>query len=44
MKTFRIYFSDGNQKLFEAEDLIAIFDYLIRHEDTENIYKIEEVI
>ncbi len=43
MKIFRVYFKDGNQKLFEAEALVDLFDYLIRHEEANNIYKIEEV-
>lgn len=27
-RTFRVYFKDGNQKLFEASDMITVLRYL----------------
>ena len=45
MYSFRVYFRDGNQKLFEAPDIFAVMDYL-RDElniDPESVMKIVEV-
>lgn len=45
MKTFRVYFIDGNQKLFEAENIVAVINYVVYalgFSATE-IIKVEEV-
>ena len=46
MKTFRIYFKDGNQKLYEASDMLDMLQYILRYEvqDSSEIWKIEEVL
>lgn len=46
MKTFRIYFKDGNQKLYEAADILDMLQYILQYEvrDPAEIWKIEEVI
>lgn len=49
MKTFRVYFRDGNQKLLEAENMVYLMDYIVDilifpgHYEEEDIVKIEEV-
>ena len=47
MRTFRVYFNDGNQKLFEANDVGAvcrhISDDLTAKYSVSDIIKIEEV-
>lgn len=45
MKTFRVYFRDGNQKLFEATDMMHLMIYLVqfRHFDEKSFVMIEEV-
>lgn len=45
MYSFRVYFRDGNQKLFDAPDIFAVFEYLkdYLHVDTESVIKVEEV-
>lgn len=49
MKTFRVYFKDGNQKLFEAENIVDLMDYIVDtliftgHYEEDDIYKVEEV-
>ncbi len=48
MKTFRVYFSDGNQKLFEAPHIGAIVRkiadcYEVGAYGVTDIYKIEEI-
>ena len=44
-RTFRVYFNDGNQKLFEGCDVLAIIKYI--ETDTKylpfDVIKIEEV-
>ena len=43
-KTFRVYYVDGNQKLFEADNMLSLVAYLFYdcHEAGDSIYKIEE--
>lgn len=41
MKTFRIYYADGNQKLFGADTMRELLQYLAEEEENE-IWKIEE--
>jgi len=45
MKTFRVYFSDGNIKLYECAGMINIMQYLMTYFGmrTNEIVKIEEV-
>ena len=45
MKTFRVHFTDSNQRLYEAENMAAILNYLLYLEDysANDIWKIEEV-
>ena len=50
MRTFRVYFSDGNQKLLEGRDILHICNYIedgYQYENevytAEDITKIEEV-
>ena len=50
MRTFRVYFINGNQKLYDAENIYSLIDYLHSLIDDnlnayiiEDIYKIEEV-
>ena len=44
-KTFKVYFVDGNQKLLEAEDIVAALNYVVYVAGSfaSDIYKIEEV-
>jgi len=41
MKTYRVYFEDGNQKLFNAENLYVV---ALITKDTGIVTKIEEII
>ena len=43
-KTFRVFYVDGNQKLFEADNMLALVTYLFYdcHETGDSIYAIEE--
>lgn len=44
MKTFRVYYEDGNQKLFEAVNKAELREYLLEHlDETGPVLKIEEV-
>jgi len=45
MITFRVYFKDGNQKLFEAKNLYELISYICfeTRASALDIYKIEEV-
>lgn len=45
MHDFRVYFRDGNQKLFEAENMYAVLSYIyfVLHYNASDITKIEEV-
>lgn len=44
MKTFRVYYEDGNQKLFDAPSKKDIREYCLDHlEETGPVRKIEEV-
>ena len=45
MKTFRVYFQDGNQKLFEADNIVSVINFVVYEldENAENIIKVEEV-
>lgn len=43
MRTFRIYYTDGNQRLLEAPNWGAVLRYLIETEDDDAIADIEEV-
>ena len=45
MKTFRVYFSDGNIKLYDAAGMVNIMQYLMTYYgmNTNKIVKIEEV-
>lgn len=46
MRSYRVYFIDGNQKLFDAENLYSLMAYLsFEAEDIsiEDIYKVEEI-
>ena len=44
--TFRVYFRDGNQKLFEAENMYAVINHLYfeLNYNASDIVKIEEVV
>lgn len=45
MKTFRIYFRDGNQKLLECENIVQAVNYVVYELGfaATEIYKLEEV-
>lgn len=45
MKTFRVYFQDGNQRLFEADNIVSVINFVVYEldESAENIIKVEEV-
>ena len=44
MKTYRVYFSDGNQRLYEARDILEVVKYVAyTSEYLSQIVKIEEV-
>jgi hypothetical protein len=43
MKNYRVYFRDGNQKIFGAKSVQLLFDYLVLNEDYENIIEIERI-
>lgn len=45
MRTFRVYTNDGNQRLFEAHDIMAVCEYVVTRLDYDpaDITKIEEV-
>lgn len=45
MKTFRVYFQDGNQRLFEGENIVTVLNFVVYRleEDAETIVKIEEI-
>lgn len=45
MKTFRVYFADGNVKLYEGAGMVNIMQYLMTYYgmNTNKITKIEEV-
>lgn len=45
MKTFRVYFVDGNQKLFDARDIVAVISHVVYvvGYNACDIIKIEEV-
>ena len=45
MKTFRVYFQDGNQRLFEADNIVSVINFVVYEldENAENIIKVEEV-
>lgn len=43
--TFRVYFNDGNQKLFDSDSILDVAEYLVYDKNyyPEDIYKIEKV-
>lgn len=41
MKTYRIYYMNGNQKLFKAFDMAELIQCL--HEDVLNKYRVREI-
>ena len=43
--TYRVYFRDGNQKLFEAENMYVVINYICfdLNYNASDIIKIEEV-
>ena len=41
MKTYRIYFNDCNEKLFDATNMCELLSYLVNSDSVNNIYKIE---
>jgi hypothetical protein len=43
MTDYRVYFKDGNQKIFGAKSVQLLFDYLVLNEDYENIIEIERI-
>jgi hypothetical protein len=45
MKTFRVYLADGNQKLYQTDNIFNLIQYLCWYIniDAEDIKKIEEV-
>lgn len=45
MKTFRVYFQDGNQRLFEAENIVSVINFVVYEldENAENVVKVEEI-
>lgn len=43
MKTFRVYYTDGNQRLFGADTKAELLAYLATTVDAENVEEIEEV-
>ncbi len=45
MKMFRVYFNDGNQRLFEAENIAMVINFVVYelNESAEDIYKVEEI-
>ena len=45
MKTFRVYFQDGNRRLFEADNIVSVINFVVYEldENAENIIKVEEV-
>ena len=44
-KTFRVYFTDGNQRLYEAENLYSLVAYIYfeLNYSEGDVYKVEEV-
>lgn len=44
-KTFRIYYNDGNRKLFDGENIYDVLSYVLFEQGdlASDIYKIEEV-
>ena len=46
MKTFRVYFTDGNQKMFEAGYIIDVLNYVVYELkfNASDIIKVEEVL
>lgn len=45
MKTFKVYYTTGNQRKFEAESMCHLMYHLINYEpQNQYIYKIEEII
>ena len=44
-KTYRVYYSDGNQRMYGAHDIVELVTHLARIDNdyTLTIYKIEEV-
>lgn len=43
MRTFRVYYSDGNQRLFGADTRADLLAYLAQQPDAENVEEIEEI-
>lgn len=45
-RTYRVYFSDGNQRLYEAENIVACMNYVVYVSEylAGQILKIEEVL
>ena len=45
MKTYKFYFNDGNQRIYQAYSIIAILEQLESEGDytEQSIYKIEEI-
>ena len=45
MRTYRVYFSDGNQRLYEAKNIVEVLNYVVYVSEylAGQIVKIEEV-
>lgn len=45
MNTFRVYFSDGNQKIYDASDIMEVINYITckKQYDASQITKIEQI-
>lgn len=42
MKTFEVFYSDGNRRLLETENIVMLMKMLVNEKHSENIIEIKE--
>lgn len=42
MKTFEVFYSDGNRRLLETENIVMLMKVLVNEKRSENIVEIKE--